>query len=442
MSKINYMAVSGVQGIDGSLHWLDFDGDGFVLDAGMDVQNPGQSVAKIDLVPAAPHAALITHAHMDHVGALPELILRFPKTRVYMTYPSIALSEKMLLHSLRLREKKALSDDDKPIYSMDDLDMMFYMFQAMPLKKKFRVHVDPEPPVDISFWDAGHILGSAGVLLQKGRRSVFYSGNFKLSGQSILKGARFPKQPVDTLILESTYGADEATPSYDEEKKRFADFLSERLSVNGVVLAPVFALGRTQEVLMTVGMLKRRGTIPNVPVYITGMGTRFTKIYDRLINYYERRYPDIKLRPMAEHMMHRQKIKGPAIILATSGMMLPQTFSYELAQNFMDDPKNGIAFVGYVSPESPGHALREKALQQFGANGTGTMLSGCKLASFNFSAHASRTELLQLAAQMQPRTVILFHGEAEAYDSLQRGLREKLPGTKVLLPEEGKMYAL
>ncbi len=115
---------------------------------------------------------------------------------------------------------------------------------------------------------------------------------------------------------------------------------------------------------MNISQMMQKSIIPTAPIYITGMGVKMTRIYDRLIHKYERNYPNIKLLPRARFLRSGQKVKGPAIILATSGMMLPQTFSYNLAQNFMDDPKNGIAFVGYVSPESPGYALREKSLEK------------------------------------------------------------------------------
>ena len=432
------MAVSGIEGINGSIHYIDAGGGRVIFDAGMDTQSPAESVEKIKRIPRMPHAAFITHAHMDHVGALPELIRSYPSMRVYMTYPTAVLAEIMLVHSLMLRQKKALSEEDEPSYTLDDLELLFYLFQAQKYKQKFEIHRTPALPFSFSFWDAGHILGSAGTLMEWLGKKIFYSGNFRLSAQSILRGADFPKQPVDLLIMEATYGADDQSYSYKKESKRLAEFIETRLKFGGVVLLPVFSLGRTQELLMNIAMMRRRGRIPAATIYITGMGTKITKIYDRLMHKYDRKYPEIKLRPLAEHLMHRRKIKGPAIVLATSGMMLPQTYSNDLAQDFMKDPKNGIAFVGYVSPDSPGYALRQRAIDNTENNSFS--LAGCALESFNFSAHADADELLQLIRKMQPRKLILCHGEPQAYGVLKEKIEGEFPQCEILIPEEGKLY--
>jgi len=284
-------------------------------------------------------------------------------------------------------------------------------------------------------------LGSAGIQLEWRGKKIFYSGNFRLSDQTILRGADFPKHKTDLLSMESTYGADENTISYKKESKRLAEFIQARLKFGGVVLLPVFSLGRTQELLMNIAMMRKRSQISAATIYITGMGTKITKIYDRLMHKYSRKYPEIKLRPLAQHLMNRKKIKGPAIVLATSGMMLPQTYSNELAQNFLKDPKNGIAFVGYVSPESPGYALREKALKR-STGDYSYALNHCALESFNFSAHANSQELLQLVRQTQAKQVILCHGEPQAYERLKTKIEEEFPRTSVLIPQEGKLYDL
>jgi Cft2 family RNA processing exonuclease len=435
------MAVSGVNGINGSLHYLNADGSRILFDAGLDTQNPALNLSKIASIPQAPHAVFISHAHMDHVGALPDVIREYPSMRVYMTYPTAVLSEIMLMHSLLLRRKKALTEEDKPSYTPDELELLFYIFQSQDYKKIFDIQRSPRLPLKFSFWDAGHILGSAGILMEWKDKKIFYSGNFRLSSQMILRGADFPKEKVDLLILETTYGADKNIYDYKKESKRLSEFIENRLRFGGVVLLPVFSLGRTQELLLNIAMMRRRSKIPPAPIYITGMGTKITKIYDRLTHKYLRKYPDIKLRPLAEHLMRNKKIKGPAIVLATSGMMLPQTYSNDLAQEFIKDPKNGIAFVGYLSPESPGYAMRQKALNQDKGNFE-LDFGSCALDSFNFSAHADSEELLQLVRRMQPKKVILFHGEEDAHKRIKKRIEEEFQNTEVIIPQEGKLYNL
>ncbi len=438
---IKYMAVSGIDGINGSIHYLDAGGGRVIFDAGLNTQSPSESIDKIRRIPRSPHAVFITHAHMDHVGALPEIIRQFPSMRVYMTYPTVVLSEIMLVHSLILRQKRAFTEEDKPAYTIDDLELLFYLFQAQDYKKNFKIHRTPPLPLNFSFWDAGHILGSAGVMMERSGKKIFYSGNFRLSDQTILRGADFPKTTVDLLIMEATYGADQQSYDYQKESKRLAEFIEQRLRFGGVVLLPVFSLGRTQELLMNIAMMRRRGQIPATSIFITGMGTKITKIYDRLMHKYDRKYPEIKLRPLAKHLMRHRKIKGPAIVLATSGMMLPQTYSNDLAQDFIKDPKNGIAFVGYVSPESPGYALREKALAQ--SHGNYSLDFGrCALESFNFSAHADSAELMRLVGVMRPRKLILCHGETQAYEMLKENIVREFPDVEILIPQEGKLYEI
>ncbi len=441
---VKYQALSGIEGINGCVHFLQLGDVRIVFDAGMDLQNPETGLNKLDLLSQNPHAVFISHAHMDHVGLLPDFIKRFPRSRVYMTYPTAVLSEKMLMHGYLLQQRKFSKGESSylPSYTDDELERMFYLFQSFGYRQRFNIHGLYNRDLFFSFWDAGHILGSATVLAEWKNKNILYGGNFRLSSQTILKGAKLPPKKIDLLFLEATYGAEDSPLSdYKKETERFAVFLRDILSLNGKVLIPVFALGRTQEILMTISMLIRKSKIPVVPVYITGMGTKITKIYDRLMHKYERKYPNVKLRPLAGHLRYGEKVKGPAVILATSGMLMPGTFSLDLAKQFVREGKNGIAFVGYLSPDFPGYSLREKELEKYREKEE-IALSGCKLELFNFSAHADRQELLKAVSVLKPDTTVLFHGEKQSMLELKAELSLHYPDMEILIPEEGKEYEL
>ena len=350
---IEYIPLGDTNLIGASAHYLRLDDWGILLDAGLDPGDQGEAaIPDYERIQDQPvNAIIISHAHLDHLGSLPVAIRYFPHARVYMTPATAALSEVLLFHYIRVRQRQAAEEKVKlsPLFSASEVENILFLFQSFDYNFPFKIHGFQESQIEIRFWDAGHILGSAGVEINYRGRKIFYTGNTKSSAQFIMKGAKYPAS-ADVLITETTYGADSRAPLVKKqaEIKRFSQFLNERLNLGGAVLIPVFALGRTQEVMMLLHRLIRRNKLPAVPVYLTGFGIAINKIYDRLLH---KIYPDYDarlLRTITYDTLRGNRYRRPSIILATSGMMLPNTLSYEIAAGFLTERRNGIAFVGWA----------------------------------------------------------------------------------------------
>jgi Cft2 family RNA processing exonuclease len=314
------------------------------------------------------------------------------------------------------------------------VESQLFLYQSFDYNCPFTIHGFHESQIQITFWDAGHILGSAGIELEWRGRKIFYTGNTKKSSQFILKGARYPIQ-TDILITETTYGSNAAAPGIRKkaEVNRFAKYIEEILKLNGAVLIPVFALGRTQEIMYLLHNLISRGKLLPAPIYLTGMGLKINRVYDRLLHKIYPKYRPKMLKTITADILFSKNFRKPCIILTTSGMMMPNTLSYEIAGSFLQDPRNGIALVGWADPETPGGKIR--------AGNTAQIKSAfqvekviCQLDLFHFSAHSHREELIDMTIRLSPGMVLLCHGDADSLYWMKARIADLPSPPEVLIP--------
>jgi len=446
-NTIQYCSVGAAEGIGASSHYLGLDRWGLLLDAGLDPHRYGEDALPLydHLFQSPVDAILISHAHLDHIGSLPVAIQKFPRARVYMTPATADLCEIMLYHYLKVQRKQAQENwiPFHPYYSEEYLGMIRFLFQSFPYNTPFPLHGQEESSCRFTFYDAGHILGSAGILIEWRDRRIFYTGNVRLSPQFLLKGAQLP-EPVDTLILESTYGANTRAETIrrTEEINRLAKLVNDQVKLGGIILIPVFALGRTQEMLMLLHQLRQHNRIPAVPFYIAGFGLAINRLYDRLLHKIYPQYQHGYLRtiPFGRWSRHRP-LKGPAILISTSGMLLPGSASFDFTQHLIQDPRNALCLVGYADPETPGGYLRSgnpMAIQAiFNVN-----TIAARLEIFHFSAHSHRQELLRIVQVLKPKTVVLVHGDKEALQWMKENISRRWPHVNTIIPTPGTWYTL
>ncbi len=440
--EIDYCSLGAVPGIGASAHYLRFDRWGVLLDAGMDPHQTGEAVLpRFDLLDSAPlQAILISHAHLDHLGGLPAALQAFPHSRVYMSEATVELASEMLHHFLSVQQK--YHSQAEPGYDHEFLEQIYYLYQGFAYRREFPLHGYEESGLRFSFWDAGHILGSAGILIEKTGKRVFYTGNVRLSSQFILQGAKLPDGPLDLLISEATYGDDEKAESLSrkQEVNRFSNRLTECLQNRGIVLLPVFALGRTQEMIALIHRLRMKNKIPMAPIYVAGMGIKINRVYDRLLHKIYPGFQHYTMRGMTFGRWQQQKkLTCPAILLSTSGMMFPGSNSFDFARSLAGEPRNAIFFVGYADPETPAGLFREEkhqALQEL----LGVDHINCQVDRFQFSAHAHRGELLNMIERLRPRKLIFSHGDAAALEWMARETRQRFPRCQVIIPEPYRRY--
>lgn len=437
--------------IGANSYLLESGKDKVLLDAGMDPKETGHK-ALPDMGPL-PHrsanAILVSHAHHDHIGGLPVAQRAQPDTDVFMTEPTGEVGSAMLHNSVNVmtsqREEKAITE--YPLFTHRELDENRARYIYRDLDRPFEL---PDTDITASFHDAGHIIGSAGIMLRQNGGTLFYTGDVNFEPQTIARAADFPTEGIDVLIVETTRGNYERPADYSRkaEKERLARLICETHEANGSVLIPVFALGKTQEVMLMMHELHEEGLIPEMPLHIGGLGTKITVLYDHYTDRTRRNYPGFRLLEDVDMLVPPRRKKGPArrhieyqpraIYALSSGMMTEGTTSNQFAARFIDNPRNTVAFVGYTDVETPGYRLRnarpgEKIRL---APDQAEVPVNARIASFDLSAHASREAIAEYVEKVRPKKVLMVHGEPQAQAWFSARFAETLgSGTEVIRPE-------
>lgn len=446
--------------IGANSYLLNVDGTYIVLDVGVHPKKDGNaSKPRLELITdaQAPEAVFVSHAHLDHIGALPVLQEAWPRAEVIMTQGTADIAQAMLHNSVNVMMSKRMFDGivEYPFFTHGELERASAQWITRPYGAPFRVGYRGD--VLATLYDAGHILGSCGVMLETLRgETIFYTGDVQFEDQSILRGANFPQSGVDILIMECTHGATERAAEYTRERElqRFARAIRDTLNGGGAVLIPVFALGKSQELLYELGRFRDEGLIPNVPIYFGGLGSKITGVYDKLADDEpQRRLPGMRLRdqvstvPAPRSSDEMLTLSPGNIYFVSSGMMSPHTLSNRLAAKMLSRPQDGLFIVGYSDPDSPAGRIRSAApgdLVRLGddANHGQAYPLRCRVECFDFSGHAPRTALESYAEQLAPRHIVLVHGDETALAEMRERLSRRLPGTRITVPTPGVEHLL
>ncbi len=250
------------------------------------------------------------------------------------------------------------------------------------------------------------------------------------------------------LITETTRGAQPRPPDFSRETvvERLAAALEETFAKGGAVLMPVFAMGKTQELLAQLHFLQKMRRLPQTPIYIGGLGRSFSDIYDRLAARSRRKHPklqlldDIQPQVMDGRRARDFSPKKGHIYLISSGMMTENTLSNIFAQEFLAHDRHSIFFVGYCDPNSPAGKLRAtKRGDSVTLNAAqGPQPVRCRVEHFDFTAHAQREDLLSYILDVKPRVCVLVHGDKPALEWFKQELATQAPGMKVVIPTPGE----
>ena len=449
---ISFLTLGGGNEIGANSYYLNFDGTGIVLDAGMDPVKKGWgALPDFSLIGNAPvDHLLISHAHQDHISALPYAVKSFPYIKTWMTPQTVSLADLTLHNSTEIMKEQMKDEKDFVIYDHDEITMLLKTFNDTRYRIPFDITgYDHEntSPVTAEFYDAGHVLGSSAILLSSRGRTVFYTGDINLSDQAVMQKAVLPLFDIDTLILECTYGSTDSRtlPLWNDESSRLATSLNKIISGGGSTLIPVFSLGKTQEMLATIWTLMQKGEIANVPIYTGGLSRKITRLYDRnryIVNFND---PDFALTKIPALNIRAVEdlddlFKEPCIILAASGMVIPGTMSYKLAERFLRRKNSAVFTIGYMDENSPGYRIANAATgNTIRLQDTSEEIKIlCTVKKFRFSAHAKREELLSIVQSLQPTNVILGHGEPDSINWLGAGILRHNKNIKVYSAVKGK----
>jgi Cft2 family RNA processing exonuclease len=442
----------------GASAWLvELDEHRVLLDAGMHPKREGRE--GLPLFKAAKNndldAIAISHCHHDHVGALPVACRHFPKAHVLMTELSYFIAERVLHNSVNVmtRQRDELGIREYPLYTHDEVDDIAPQFQGFKYNRQiewgsFQKSRAGLPSPTLEFFDAGHTLGSAGILIRGKKETLFYTGDVCFHDQTILRSARFEDVKADVLIMETTRGNRAVPKDFTREKEieRLVAAIHAGQKKKGCVLIPSFALGRTQEMLALLALLMCEGKLKEQPIFIGGLGRVFTEIYDLEAHRTHRQHTNLQLHEALQLIVlekgqaEKMKWSGGKMFVITAGMMSENTAAHDLAARMIGDERQSIFFVGYADPDSPAGRLKAaKRGETFVFSpSAGRVTKNCDMQDFDLTAHANRGDLLDFVGQVSPRAILLGHGDANARAWFEEQIRSRWPKIKVIQPQPGK----
>jgi len=443
--------------IGASAWFVEIEGHRLLMDAGTHPKREGRdSLPRYDLIRREDLDAIaISHCHHDHVGSLPVALRYFPKAHVLMTELSYFLVERVLHNSVNVmtRQRDELGIKEYPLFTHDEVDEQAALFQGFRYNREvewagFQKTRAGQASPTLEFLDAGHALGSAGMMVRGQKETLFYTGDVSFRDQTILKGARFEDVQADVLIMETTRGNRAVAPEFSREAEveRLTEAIHRVLKRKGCVLIPTFALGRTQEILALLALLIKAGKLKEQPIYIGGLGRVFTEIYDLEAHRTHRQHSGLQLHEALNLVVldpgqaAKMKLTGGRIFVITAGMMSEHTAAHDLAVRMIGDDKQAIFFVGYADPETPGGRLKSaKQGETFVFSpSAGRVTKRCEVEDFDLTAHANREELLDFVGEVSPRAVLLGHGDEDSREWFEQQIRARHPKIKIVQPAPGK----
>ncbi len=443
--------------IGASAWFVEIEGHRILLDAGMHPKREGGEGLPLykNIRQEEVDAIAISHCHHDHVGSLPVAARYFPKAHVLMAEQSYFIIERVLHNSVNVmtRQRDELGIKEYPLYTHDQVDDIAPTFQSFKYNREVewaayhKTRAGVRSPT-LEFFDAGHTLGSAGIMLRGQKETMFYTGDVCFHDQTILRAARFQGVKADVLIMETTRGnrAVPAGVTRATEVERLTAAIHQALKRKGCVMIPSFALGRTQEILALLALLMREGKLKPQPIYIGGLGRVFTEIYDLEAHRTHRQHTNLQLREALNLVVlepgqsQKMKLSGGRIFVITSGMMSENTAAHDLAVRMAGDERQSIFFVGYADPSTPGGRLKaSKPGETFVFSpSAGQVTRHCDMQEFDLTAHANREDLLDFVGQVSPRAILLGHGDDDSRKWFEEQIHARHPKIQIIQPQVGK----
>ncbi len=442
--------------IGASSWFVDIEGSKLLMDAGVHPKREGwNSLPMYDVIKNEEIDAIaISHCHHDHVGSLPIAQRYCPRAHVLMTELSYFVVERVLHNSVNVmkRQRDELGIKEYPLFSHEEVDETAHLYQGFKYNREidwaaFHKLRAGMPSPTLEFLDAGHAIGSAGIMVRGQKETLFFTGDVCFQDQTILKAARFEDVQADVLIMETTRGNKELTPGVTRqtEAARLGDSIKRVIERRGSILIPVFALGRTQEILAQLHLMMQDKHIPKQPIYMGGLGKVFTEIYDLQAHRTHRQHTNLiltealELIVMEQGQVEKMKLGGGKIFVVTAGMMTEKTAAHDLALRMVGHPEHAIFFVGYADPETPGGRLKKAKPGEtfFFSQSGGELTRRCEIDDFDLTAHANRDDLLDFVGRVSPRVVFLGHGDEPSRQWFEKKIRERYPKIRIHQPQPG-----
>jgi metallo-beta-lactamase family protein len=443
--KLTFLGAAGE--VTGSMHLLEAGGRRVLLDCGLFQGRREEARSKnanFPLEPGEIDCVVLSHAHIDHAGRLPLLIRRGYRGPIFCTPATRDLSSVMLpdagfiqekdFEFLRKRGHNGLAE---PLYTSADATRVVEHMVTVPYERPFPM----APGVGLTFLDAGHILGSASVVLEldlpaKPRRVVF-SGDIGRTGLPIIRDPRPPRGQADVLIIESTY-ANRDHESVADAQNLLAGHVTSVARRGGKIFIPSFAVGRAQELIYELHLLHSEKRIPEIPIYVDSpLAVNATDVFRLHPEAYDKReqligrtsdpfrFPLVRYVRSVDESKQLNSVRGPGIIIAASGMAESGRILHHL-RNGLGSHRNLVLFVGFQASYTLGARLQSGA-RKVKIYGEEVEVSAEVATISGYSAHGDRGELRRWVDGMgpPPKRAFVVHGEAEQLAAMASLMRSQ-----------------
>jgi metallo-beta-lactamase family protein len=446
--------IGAARTVTGSLHLFEYNKQKFLLECGL-FQGHREEAERINSTfpfkPKDIKAVILSHAHIDHSGNLPNLVKRGYTGRIFCTSATKDIASLLLLDSAKIqqydfeylnkkRAEKGLLPKE-PLYTMEDAETTLKRFDSVEYKQTF----EPVSGVRATLFDAGHILGSSVILIEAEGKRILFSGDLGRKGMPIIKDPA-KVEDIDYLILESTYGGRQHE-SFDEMQDKLKALILEGKKKHSKIIIPAFAVERTQLLVTMFKNLYDEGVLKDIPVYIDSpLASNVTDVFRRHPECFDEEtlkiftegdpfnFPNLHYVADTDESKALNSKPGPLIIMSASGMCEGGRVTHHLIHN-IGDANNMILLTGFQARGTLGRKILQREPKVYIFNDEFDLRAQTHFIG-GLSAHADGDDLLQYVKDSgngRLKKVYLVHGEIEESQVLQKRIQEL--GLEVEIPQ-------
>lgn len=463
--KIKFLGAT--KNVTGSKFLLEISGKRLMVDCGLfqEREMKNRNWDEFPVPPSSIDAIILTHAHLDHCGYLPRLVKYGFNGDIFCTEPTAEIAKITLLDAGKIQEedaenkrKRHLKEGRKPpypvipLYTVDDARDVFPLFKTYPYEHPFELFNG----VYVSFYDAGHILGSSMVKIEieSEGKTLIFSGDIGRWEKQILNPPSTFKE-ADFVFMESTYG-NRDHKSEEEAGYELAEVINKTVQRGGNIVIPTFAIERTQEIIYFLSKFLKEDIIPHILVFVDSpMAIDITEIFNKYPEYLDRKtyelikkglspfnFPLLKLTRSVDESKSINYISGSVVIMAGSGMCTGGRIKHHLITN-ITRPESSIVFVGYQARGTLGRQILERP-EKVRILGKEYPVKAEIIDINGFSAHAGKSELLRWLDGFvkPPEKIFVIHGEDEESLEFAQTVKEKMVESEVIIPEYLSEYMI
>ncbi|MEK7202083.1 MAG: MBL fold metallo-hydrolase [Patescibacteria group bacterium] len=447
MTKVSFYGAAGE--VTGSNFLIETESNKYIVDCGL--FQGRDTISELNDDPLAYNAAevshvMVTHAHLDHIGRLPVLVRHGYHGPIFATEATIELATIVLKDALGLAEERSRREGKPQLYEEEDLNRTLQQFQAVPYRKPHRLNGQDQ----FTLYDAGHILGSASILLEAGGKKIIFSGDIG-HWPSPLLAIPEPPPAADLVITEATYGGEEHLGSDDREQvvKKALEWTSQN---NGVLLIPAFSIERSQELLFLLHEMFEKHQLPKMPIFLDSpLAIEALAVFEHHMELYRREvvkdehgghnlfdFGSLALTPTVEDSKDINDAPHPKVIIAGSGMMAGGRIVHHL-KHYLSRPDTYLLIIGFQAPGTLGSAILGGA-KSVHIHGQEVAVRAKIEVAEAFSGHADNSELMQWLRKIEMPSggrLAIVHSEPDRAEKYLAFVKSHLPAANIVIPKIG-----